>query len=131
MDSFERFKNKIVIYAIVIMLIIAAGSVPVMKGDWRYFAGLLFGTVISVINLYLLAYECKQVATVGNKFISVWGYILRLFLFGAVFAICIKISLQSGLGAAIGIMTTKVAMMIVGLRKDKTVVQPEQKEENR
>lgn len=119
MESFDTFKNRIVKYGIVLMFIIEIASIPVIGLNYKFALGLLLGTAISVVNLYLLAFQCRQVIMQGNKLISVWGYLLRLFLFGAVAVICIKISLRCGVGAILGILTTKAAMFIVSMSRSK------------
>lgn len=119
MDSFDIFKNRIAKYGAVLMVIIEIVSLPIIGFSLKFALGLLLGTVISIVNLYLLAYQCKQVIMEGNKFISVWGYILRLFLFGAVLVICIKISLPCGVGAILGILTTKVSMAFITMKSNK------------
>ena len=119
MESFDTFKNRIVKYGIVLMFIIEIVSIPVIGLNYKFALGLLLGTAISVVNLYLLAFQCRQVIMQGNKLISVWGYLLRLFLFGAVAVICIKISLRCGVGAILGILTTKAAMFIVSMSRSK------------
>ena len=113
MEDLTKFKNKIFIYGILIMLIAEVISLPIHGFDWKFSVGLLLGTAIAIANFNIMTLTSAMILEGKHKALASMSYLIRLLLYGGVFYVSIKLSVPAGIGSICGIMTLKVAIFII------------------
>ncbi|MBK5261877.1 MAG: ATP synthase subunit I [Peptostreptococcaceae bacterium] len=110
MNDLTTFKNKIFLYAIIVMMVFEIVSLPLIGLDIKYAYGLLLGTFIAISNFNILAFTLKKVLSNGNKSFIFLGYFLRLALYGVAVVTAFKVSNQTGFGSLLGFITVKISI---------------------
>lgn len=113
MEDLTKFKNKIFLYGILVMLLMEVISLLFLGFNLKFSYGLLLGTAISIVNFNILAITITRVVTSGKKFLATISYLIRLIIYGTVFLIAIKTSNYAGIGCVLGFLTTKVAIFFI------------------
>lgn len=113
MEDLVRFKNKIVLYGILVMLIMEIISLPFLGFSLKFTIGLLLGTAIAIANLNILAISSVMILNGKNKFFASASYLIRLLLYGGVFYLAMKFSYTAGFASIFGFMTVKIAIIFL------------------
>lgn len=113
MEDLSKFKNKIFIYGVLVMLIMEVISLPFLGFNLKFLYGLLLGTAISIVNFNIMTFATVRMLKTGKSYLAAVNYIIRLLIYGGVFYVAIKTDNLSGLGCILGFITTKVAIYIV------------------
>jgi len=113
-DDLKTFRFRITKYTIIIAIIIAGCSIPVLGVDVPFLCGLLAGMLVSIASFIILFAISAMVLTTGNKWMASFGYLMRLPVYGIVFYAAIKTGgVVAGMGCLIGFITTNFAMIYV------------------
>jgi|GEM_PF-1263519 len=113
MEDLIKFKNKIFISGILIMLIAEVVSIPIIGFNWKFSVGLVLGTAISIANFNIMTISSIMILKGRNKFIASASFIIRLLLYGGVFYVSMRVSYAAGFASVVGFMTLKLAMFFV------------------
>ncbi len=113
MEDLTKFRNKIFIFGVLVMLVAEAISLPFIGLDWKFSVGLLLGTAIAIVNFAIMTKFSVMIVEGKNRFLASMSYLIRLLLYGGVFYMSVKISLAAGIGSVCGFMTLKVAIFII------------------
>ena len=113
MTSLKEFRNEIIIYAIVMAAVAEVVSLFIIGPSVMFPAGLAVGTAVSIIGFIILVKTGETLMEESKKSPILLGYIVRLFLYGISFFICIKLSLQCGCGCGIGFVTIHFGIMFL------------------
>jgi len=133
-NDLKAFRLQIIKYTIIIAVILGACSIPFLGFDAALLCGLLAGTAVSVLSLFMMVAMSEKVAASGQKWLSSLGYVIRLPIYGVVFLVCIKLGgFFTGIACLIGFMTGMMAVIYLhGIKakfsKDRKV-RPEVMEE--
>ena len=103
MTSLKEFRNEIILYGVVMAAVAEGISLLVIGPSALFAAGLAAGTAVSILGFIILVKTGETLMEESKKSPILLGYIVRLFLYGAVFFICIKLSLPCGFGCGIGL----------------------------
>jgi len=113
-DDLKTFRFQITKYTVIITVIIAVCSVPVLGVDVPFLGGLLAGMLVSIGSFIILFAISAMVLTSGNKWMASFGYLMRLPVYGLVFYIVMKTGgLLAGIACLIGFLTTNFSMIYV------------------
>jgi nitrate reductase NapE component len=110
MNDLTRFKNKIFLYAVIVMVIFEIVSIPFLGLDIKFGYGLLLGTCISIANFNILAFTLNRVLSGGNKAMVFFSYMLRLAIYGVALINAFNVNNLAALGCALGFITVKVSI---------------------
>jgi len=111
--SLKEFRNEIIIYAIVMAAVAEVVSLFIIGPSVMFPAGLAVGTAVSIIGFIILVKTGETLMEESKKSPILFGYIVRLFLYGVSFFVCIKLSLQCGCGCGIGFVTIHFGIMFL------------------
>lgn len=113
MEDLTKFKQKIFIFGILIMLIMEVISLPIHGFDWKFSIGLILGTAIAVANFNIMTITSAMILGGKSRFLASLSYLIRLLLYGGVFYVSVKLSFPAGIGSVCGFMTLKIAIFII------------------
>ncbi|MBO5666271.1 MAG: ATP synthase subunit I, partial [Firmicutes bacterium] len=106
-------KGKIYKYSIITAIVIDLISLIFLGLDRQFAAGLILGTCISAINFRL---HVLQILTLDvskpRKFGAFVRYVIRILLYAVGFYLALRISYICALGALLGFLTQKIAIII-------------------
>lgn len=106
------------IYAIAAALLMQLLSLPFLGPDIRFSYGLVFGTVVAIINHRILekAGEWALIKGRGAALIVV-GYMVRLGIYGGAFLYALQLGTASGIACLLGFTTLKWGLIyLYGIR---------------
>ncbi|MBQ9930723.1 MAG: ATP synthase subunit I [Firmicutes bacterium] len=112
--SLSALKGKVYKYSIIAAVIIEAISLIFLGFDRQFAAGLILGTCISAINFRLHVLQILTLDFSRNRkrrgvFIR---YLVRIILYAISFYLALRISYICALGALLGFMTQKIAIIV-------------------
>jgi hypothetical protein len=107
------FKNQIFFHGIAVALIFEGGSLLFLGFDVGFAYGLALGTAVSVVNFNILAYASQRVLSGGRAWLGFVGYLVRLAVYGFVFYMALRVSNTAAIGAALGFVTLRLAILYV------------------
>ena len=113
MTSLKEFRNEIILYGVVMAAVAEGISLLVIGPNALFAAGLAAGTAVSILGFIILVKTGETLMKESKKSPILLGYIVRLFLYGVVFFICIKASLPCGFGCGIGFVTIHFGIMFL------------------
>lgn len=113
MTNLREFRNEIILYGAIMAAVAEVISLLVIGPNALFTAGLAAGTAVSVLGFIILIKTGESLMKESKKSPILLGYIVRLFLYGAVFFICIKLSLPCGFGCGIGFVTIHFGIMFL------------------
>ena len=123
MEDLSKFKNRIFIYGILVMLIMEVISLPFLGFNLKFLIGLVLGTAIAIANFNIMTISSLMILQGRNKFLASMSYLIRLLLYGGVFYVSVKMSFAAGIASVCGFMTIKLAIIYIhaikpGFKKD-------------
>ena len=74
--------------------------------------GLAIGACVAIVNLSVISVTINQAIERGKKGPVIWGFILRVVLYGGAFWLAVTTSGVSGVGAAIGFLLPRITLYI-------------------
>lgn len=113
MSDLTSFKNKIFIYAIIIMAITELISLPFLGLDIKFAYGLLLGTCISIANFNILAFTLDRALKSGNKALVFFSYLIRLAVYSVALLSAFNVGNLTALACAMGFLTVKLAIYYI------------------
>ena len=113
MDDLGKFKNKIFIYGILIMIVTELISLPIRGFDWKFSVGLILGTAIAIANFNIMTIISVMILQGKSKYLATLSLIIRLLLYGGVFYVSMRLSVSAGIASVCGFMTLKLAIFII------------------
>jgi hypothetical protein len=114
MNDLTTFKIQNIKYTLIIAVIFEAGSIPVLGFRAEYLCGLLAGTAVSILSMFMMVVMSERVLASGQKWMASLGYVIRLPIYGAVFLICLKVGgLITAVACLLGFITGTVAVIYI------------------
>lgn len=110
MEDLGKFKNKIFLHGVLVMLAIEVISLPFLGFNLKFLYGLLLGTAISIVNFNIMAFTFSRILSNGNRFMATVGYLIRLIIYGGVFMAALNVSRFAAFGCLAGFVTLKIAI---------------------
>lgn len=84
--------------------------------------GLIFGTIIALLNFRLLALSIEKIVTMPPSKAQIYAsfqYMLRMFIVGVVLLVSVKAPYLSTIGVAIGLLSPKFVILSRKILIDK------------
>lgn len=113
MTNLKGFRNEVIIYGILMAAVAEVVSVFVIGPCLFFPIGLAVGTAVSIVGFIILVRTGQSLMERSKKSPILFGYIIRLILYGASFLICIKVDLRCGFGCMIGFVTIHFGIMFL------------------
>ncbi len=111
MGSMVKFRNGILIAAVVIALVAEIFSLFILGFDIDFTIGLAAGTAVSLVNFIIMSI-CTEISLEKQKpVINLLGSASRFVLYGISFTLTVMHSYTMGAGCAIGFFTIQLAML--------------------
>lgn len=107
------FRNKIFGVALLIALLMEAGSLPFLGPDVKYAYGLALGTCVAVANFSLMSRTLQWVVEGHSKGLLFLGYFARLALCSAAAVSAFRLSVPAGFGCFLGLLTVKISIYYI------------------
>lgn len=110
-DEIKYVTKGVLIFDLIILAILLMLSVLNMKT----FSGIVFGTIIAILNIILLAKSIeKSVAMPVNKaqIYTTSTYLLRMLIVAVVLVVSVKASHLSVIGVVIGLISPKFVILV-------------------
>jgi len=115
-------RMKIYKYTLIVAAIVAGISFFFVDGYIKFLTGLVFGTLISMLNFGLLAKTVEKAVTMDPEKAKVYmssRYSIRFFLYGAVIYISVVADYINVLGTIVGILNIKGIIYAINIFDDK------------
>jgi len=88
-------------------------SLPVIGPNILFPYGLAIGACASIIALNIISFTVERAAESGKRKPVIFGFIIRVLLYGGVLYLAVSTSVLSFFGAAIGLLLPHIAMYIM------------------
>ncbi|MGL4483393.1 MAG: hypothetical protein ACRCUS_00430 [Anaerovoracaceae bacterium] len=108
----SEFKNKIFLFALGIAILGLIVSFFIIGVDIRFILGLGMGLAVAILNFNILAFVNEKMLSGQGAYVAV-GYVARFAIYGGVFIIAVKNSLQMAAGCGIGFLTIQMSIFIL------------------
>lgn len=109
----NQFRKEILITTICMAALAEVISLPVIGPSLPFGIGVCAGTATTIICFLLLMKIGKMMNVKKAGSPMVGGYFVRMLLYGAVFFICIKMSVPCGFGCLAGFVTLHFGILIL------------------
>ena len=109
----KEFGKEIIITAICMAGLAEVISLPVIGPSLPFALGVCAGTATTIVCFLLLAKAAQMAADKKKGSPVVGGYFVRMLLYGAVFFVCIKLSVPCGFGALAGFVTLHFGILVL------------------
>ena len=109
----KEFGKEIIITAICMAGLAEVISLPVIGPSLPFALGVCAGTATTIVCFLLLAKAAQMAAEKKKGSPVVGGYFVRMLLYGAVFFVCIKLSVPCGFGALAGFVTLHFGILVL------------------
>ena len=86
---------------------------PVLGPSILFIYGLALGTCVAVIALHVISRTVERAADSGRRGPVVFGFFIRVLLYGGVLYLAVSTSVLSLAGAAIGLLLPHVALYVM------------------
>lgn len=96
-------------------LIVLAISLIMSALDMKMFLGLIFGTIIAILNIILLAKSIEKSVTMPANKAQIYTtstYLLRMLIVAIVLIVSVKASHLSVIGVVIGLISPKFVILV-------------------
>ncbi|MGL6104700.1 ATP synthase subunit I [Romboutsia sp.] len=117
-NEINNVKKGVVVFDVVILILFIITS----NFNKPMILGLIFGTIIAILNFRLLAITIEKVVTMPQNKAQIYSasrYILRMVIVGVVLLVSAKAPHLSVLGVAIGLVSPKFVILARKLLIDK------------
>lgn len=116
MNSEElRMQFRIIKYSLLAMVAVMALSFFVLKQPKPFIIGVLFGTLISILNFRSMAITMERAVTMNSGSASAYAtvmYFVRMLIYAAVLYVSIRAAYIHVLGTVIGLVIIKLVIYI-------------------
>lgn len=123
MDTNLRNEIKYITKGIIVFDIIVIAILLITSSFTKaMFLGLIFGTIIAILNFRLLALSIEKSVTMPSSKAQIYAssqYILRMIIAGIVLLVSVKAPYLEILGAAIGLLSPKFVILAKKLLIDR------------
>lgn len=109
----KEFGKEIIITAICMAALAEVISLLVIGPSLPFALGVCAGTATTILCFLLLTKVAKMAQEKKTGGPVVGGYFVRMLLYGAVFFICIKLSVPCGFGCLAGFVTLHFGMLVL------------------
>lgn len=117
MKEIKKLNIEVAIYTLVAGLICQVLSLAFLGLDLAFGMGLWTGVLVTIINFLLLTYGAILTIERERPALGVFGFLFRMIIYAVIFALCVRYNTTMGIGAAIGFVTQKFALVYVGAVK--------------
>lgn len=110
-----RMQFRIIKYSLLAMVAVMALSFFVLKQPKPFIIGVLFGTLISILNFRSMAITMERAVTMNSGSASAYAtvmYFVRMLIYAAVLYVSIRASYIHVLGTVIGLVIIKLVIYI-------------------
>lgn len=116
MDDKIIYEIKYIAKGVLIFNLIALAIFFIISAlNMKIFLGLIFGTIISVLNIILLAKSIEKSVTMPANKAQIYTtstYLLRMFIVAIVLIVSVKVPNLSLIGVVIGLISPKFVILI-------------------
>jgi len=117
-NEIKNLTKGIVVYDLLILL----GLAITFNFNKPMVLGLIFGTLIAILNLKLLAITVSKVVSMPSTKAQIYSssqYLIRMTIMGVVLFVSVKAPHLNIVGTAIGLLSTKFVILIQKLLIEK------------
>lgn len=110
-DEIKYVTKGVLIFDLIILAILLMLSVLNMK----IFSGIVFGTIIAILNIILLAKSIEKSVTMPVNKAQIYTtstYLLRMLIVAVVLVVSVKASHLSVIGVVIGLISPKFVILV-------------------
>lgn len=110
-----RMQFRIIKYSLLAMVAVMALSFFVLKQPKPFIIGVLFGTLISILNFRSMAITMERAVTMNSGSASAYAtvmYFVRMLIYAAVLYVSIRAAYIHVLGTVIGLVIIKLVIYI-------------------
>ena len=116
MDDKIIYEIKYIAKGVLIFNLIALAIFFIISAlNMKIFLGLIFGTIISVLNIILLAKSIEKSVTMPANKAQIYTtstYLLRMFIVAIVLIVSVKVPNLSLIGVVIGLISPKFVILL-------------------
>ena len=113
MENLTKFRNRIFLTAGIIAVIAEIISLFILGIDFIFAAGLLIGTVVAVVNFFIMSI-CTEISLEKKKpLVTIIGTLLRYVLYGISFTPTLLYSYKMGIACGMGFFTIQISIMFL------------------
>ena len=102
-----------ILYTIIAAAAAGIISLPVLGPNIPFLYGLALGTCIAVIALFIISRTVEMAADSGSRSPVIFGFVIRVLLYGGVLYLAAGTSVFSLAGAAIGLLLPHIALYVM------------------
>ena len=110
-DEIKYITKGVLIFNLIVLSIFLIISVL----DMKMFLGLMFGTIIAILNIILLAKSIEKSVTMPVNKAQIYTtstYLLRMLIVAIVLIVSVKASHLSVIGVVIGLISPKFSILV-------------------
>ncbi|OYT16387.1 MAG: hypothetical protein B7C24_08110 [Bacteroidetes bacterium 4572_77] len=122
MNTLKEVKVKIFKWVFLLFTVVSLISLFVLNEPKKFFIGLLFGTLISILNFIELSKTIERAVTMPPAKAQVYStirYFIRYFIMGVVLFVSLKADYINVMGTVIGLLLIKLVVLTTNLLNDK------------
>ena len=106
-------RKKLILYTIIAAVVVEVISLPVIGPNLLFSYGLAIGACAAIIALNIIAVSIDRAAERGKRKPVIFGYIVRVLLYGGALFLSVRTSGLSFAGAAIGLLLPHAAIYVM------------------
>ena len=110
-DEIKYIAKGVLIFNLIVLAIFLIISAL----DMKMFLGLMFGTIIAILNIILLAKSIEKSVTMPVNKAQIYTtstYLLRMLIVAVVLVVSVKASHLSVIGVVIGLISPKFSILV-------------------
>lgn len=111
--NLKEFGKEIIITAICMAAVAELVSLLVIGPSLAFALGVCAGTATTIVCFLLLTKIGAMTAENNSSGPMIGGYFVRMLLYGAVFFVCIKMSVTCGFGCLAGFVTLHFGILVL------------------
>ncbi|MGB3368957.1 MAG: ATP synthase subunit I [Acidaminobacteraceae bacterium] len=122
MDVVNKLQKEIAKFTIILFLLVSLASYILLKTPITFIIGLLFGTLIGVLNFVELAKTLKKAVTLSPQGASMYAarqYFIRFILTAVVLYVSVTTDHINIIGTITGLLLIKVVILATNLFNDR------------
>ncbi|MEG0391379.1 MAG: hypothetical protein RR626_01300, partial [Anaerovoracaceae bacterium] len=109
----RKFKNRIIGCGVMVAVAFGLISIPIWGIEGKLLLGILFGTIVAIVNFNIMTISTKLMVERQQKLIYLLSMAARFFLYGITFYLTIINSGMMAIGTGAGFFTVQIAMFLI------------------
>jgi len=108
-----KIRKDLILYTIIAAAAVEIISLPVLGPNILFPYGLAIGACAAIISLYIISRTIEQAAESRRRSPVIFGFIIRVLLYGGALYLAVSTSPVSLAGAAIGLLLPHISLYIM------------------